>query len=168
MPGPFSHPLNATRVTETFFDHLTTVGTGEFFYYFVRAEVDGLPSLFGGPDTGYSKVASIPVQASDGTQAGRIHLTWDPIPWKTPGLHVVYEIYRSTDTALNHATLIATREGRFVNNYPAGVVIEAAPREYLDANVVTNQTYFYWVKGIDGADISRVEGVEGEGGFSGP
>ena len=37
MPGPFSHPLNATRVTETSFDHLTTVGTGEFFYYFVRA-----------------------------------------------------------------------------------------------------------------------------------
>jgi hypothetical protein len=48
------------------------------------------------------------------------------------------------------------------------VIIEPAPREYLDTNLVTNQTYFYWVKGIDGAEISRVEGTEGESGFSGP
>jgi hypothetical protein len=113
------------------------------FYYFVRARVDGYPTLFGGPDTGYSEVASIPVEASDGTHAGGIRLTWDPTPWKTPGLHTVYEIYRSADSEFSHATLIATREGRFINNYPAGVIIEAAPREYLDTNLVTNQTYFY-------------------------
>jgi hypothetical protein len=32
------------------------------------------------------------------------------------------------------------------------VIIEPAPREYLDTNLVTNQTYFYWVKGIDGTE----------------
>ena len=168
VPGPFSHPLNETLINGTTFDHSTGTGTGQLFYYFVRARVDGYPTLFGGPDTSYSEVASIPVEASDGTHAGGIRLTWDPTPWKTPGLHVVYEIYRSADSEFSHPTLIATREGRVINNYPAGVIIEPAPREYLDTNLVTNQTYFYWVKGIDGAEISRVEGTEGESGFSGP
>ena len=83
-------------------------------------------------------------------------------------MNVVYEIYRSTDTTLSQASLISTREGTFINNYPAGVIIEAASREYFDTDAVPNQTYFYWVKGIDGADISRLEGIEGESGFSGP
>jgi len=165
-PGPLSRPLNETRVTGTSFDHLTTIGTGELLHYFVRARVDGLPTLFGGPDTGYSQVASIPLQASDGTAPGGIRLEWDPTPWKTPGIHVVYEIYRSTDSDLSHATLISTRQGTFINNYPAGVIVEAASRDYFDTDVLPNQTYFYWVKGIDGTDTSILR--QGESGFSAP
>jgi subtilisin family serine protease len=159
-PGPLSRPLNQIRVAGTSFDHFTTLGTGAVFHYFVRARVNGSPTLFGGPDTGYSQVASIPVQATDGTAPGGIRLDWDPTPWKTPGVHVVYEIYRSTDSDVGHATLIATREGTFINNYPAGVIIEAASKEYFDADVLANQTYFYWVKGIDGSDESRLGQAE--------
>ena len=165
-PGPLSDPLNQTRVTGTSFDHLTTVGTGELFHYYVRARVDGSTTLFGGPDTGYSQVASIAVEATDGTEPDGIRLAWNPTPWKTPGVNVVYEIYRSTESTLSQASLISTREGTFINNYPAGVIIEAASREYFDTDAVPNQTYFYWVKGIDGADESSLG--QGESGFRAP
>jgi len=164
-PGSFAWQLNSTStlLTDTTFDYFPGTGTGEVLYYFVRGRVNGFPTLFGGPDTGYAQVGSIPVQATDGTDPEGIRLSWDPTPWKTPGLHVVYEIYRSTDTDLSHAVLIATREGTFINNYPAGVIIRAAAREYLDRDIAPNQTYFYWVKGIDGADVSSLG--DGESGY---
>jgi hypothetical protein len=162
-PGSFAQPLNATPLTGTTYDHFPGTGTGDVLYYFVRGRVDGFPTLFGGPDTGYAQVGSIPVIASDGTDTEGIKLSWDPTPWKTPGLHVVYEIYRSIDADLSHAVLIAQNEGTFINNYPAGVIIRAAAREYLDQDVTPQQTYFYWVKGLDGADSSRLG--DGESGF---
>jgi len=166
-PGRFAWLLNNTPLTDTTFDYFPGTGTGEVLYYFVQGRVNGFPTLFGGPDTGYAQVGSIPVQATDGTDTEGVRLSWDPTPWKTPGLHVVYEIYRSTDADLSHAVLIATREGTFINNYPHGVIIRAASREYLDQDAAPTQTYFYWVKGIDGLDVSRLG--DGESGyFSGP
>ena len=162
-PGSFAQPLNSTSLTDTTFDHFPGTGTGEMLYYFVRGRADGFPTLFGGPDTGYAQVSSIPVTATDGTDAEGIRLSWDPTPWKTPGLHVVYEIYRSIDADLSHAVLIAQNEGTFINNYPAGVIIRAAAREYLDRDAAPNQTYFYWVKGLDGADVSSLG--DGESGY---
>ncbi|HUJ19328.1 MAG TPA: S8 family serine peptidase [Nitrospirota bacterium] len=166
-PDRFAQPLNTTPVTETTFDHFPGTGTGDVLNYFVRGRVDGFPTRFGGPDTGYAQVGSILVTATDGTDAQGVRLTWDPTTWKSPGLHAVYEVYRSTDAEPGHAALIARLEGTFVNNYPAGVIITPAPRTYLDQNVTAQQTYFYWVKGIDGADSSRLG--DGESGFfSGP
>ena len=97
----------------------------------------------GGPDTGFARTAAIPVAASDGTDPQGVRLTWDPTPWMITGLHAVYEVYRSQDAEVSHAALLATLEGTFVNNYPAGVVDRPAPREYLDGSAVPGQTYYY-------------------------
>ena len=165
-PGPSVPPLHPSPATATTFDHFPGVGTGEVLTYFVRGRVDGFPTLFGPADTGFARAAAILVSASDGTDPRGVHLTWDPVPWKTPGLHVVYEVYRGTDADPAHAALVATLGGTFVNHYPAGVVVRPAPREYLDDSAGPGQTYFYWVKGIDAGDVSRMG--DGESGFRAP
>ena len=155
-PDRFAVRVGSAPGSLTEFDYTGAGTTGDEFYYYVRAIVDGDPTLFGGPDLGRPQIAAIPVTASDGTEPAEVRLTWDPTPWKTPGITAVYEVYRGTGPAASAAGLLARVEGTFINEYPAGVVIRPAAKEYVDRQVMPGQVYYYWVKGIDAGAVSAL------------
>jgi len=101
---------------------------GTIYYYWVRAwNVDGF-SGYGGPDQG-SRRLSPPtnLQASDGTYAGYVLVTWSPSEGAS-----VYRVFRASSV-----------------NGPKTSLGSNSNTEWADTTATAGATYYYWVKACD-------------------
>jgi len=142
-------PVHDGLLTEPVFEHVSDSARGVPIYYAVRAIIDGLPTLFSAPDAGHIRDRGIAVNASDGTHADRVDLTWDPSSWGQPAFDVEYRLFRATTEDFRTAEEIFHAELRTEDNYPAGVAVIPAAAAYKDYDVAPGKVHYYWVIGMD-------------------
>ncbi len=121
--------------TQTTFDD-TTGMPGTVFYYFVRGVNDGGTGTFTAGDQGsrplLTPAVPVNVQASDGTDASRVIITWDAVPYAD-----TYDVWRSA-TVEGSKTLIGS---------PATNSFDDTLAEPLVHN-------YYWIKAVNTAGAS--------------
>lgn len=117
-------------------DNSGTPGVG--YYYWVRARN---PQLIGpySAVTPASAPLAYPANFAAISVAGQVGLTWDLV---TGALQ--YQIFRSTDPNFFDATKIAW-----------GITGDS----YVDLNVQSGQTYYYWIRARNAAGIGLVSGA---------
>ena len=112
----------------------TSAAPGQTYYYWVRARNPAGVGAYSAPDTGYAAVANLAtvtdVQASDGTFAHHVQITWDAVTGAT-----TYQIYRNTDDEVTTASKL----------------IAVAGTSYSDTTAVAGQVYYYWIRARNGS-----------------
>ena len=126
----------ASSVTATTYDDTTAAAVGTVYYYWVKAvNAHGTSAALPG-DPGHRCTTPIPptgVQATDGTYADKVRLTWNATAGATS-----YEVWRYISDNATPATRIAT--------------ITATQHDDTTAQLGT--TYWYWVKAKNAAGTS--------------
>lgn len=132
--GPYA--ILATVNATTYDD--TAVVAGQVYWYKVRACSQAGCSALSSPVSGYAALATLPapqnVQASDGTEPGKIVVTWDPVEGATH--YLVYRALSQEDDPSFLATVTTT--------------------SYEDTDVEEETTYWYWVRACNAHGCSTL------------
>lgn len=130
--------LTTTSAT-SFNDSSVTVG--DTYYYWIKACSTSVCSNYSDYDTGWRNglPPSDPsgLSASDGTSTSKIYLDWNAVSDATG-----YQVWRNTVNSTISARQIAT----------------ISDPEYDDANVISQQVYYYWVKSQNSYGVSDFSG----------
>ena len=124
-----------SHITGTEYSDITAVEGVEYTYY-AQATNSVCGSLLSAGETGYIFSRPAVFNASDGTYAGKVRLTWNAVSGASS-----YEIWRSTQT--------------LTPPYGGGTKIaEVAGSIYDDATVVAGRKYYYWLKSKNATALS--------------
>ncbi len=136
----------------TYEDNDITLDRTKIYFYFVKAKIGNVKSVFSAGNSGYlmkAPLAPASVTATNGTYFDKIAVTWSKVADATS-----YQLYRSNSTNNSEKTMIATipYDSRLLSIYSYNDVNSDTDTDPSPAN-----TYNYWVEAVNGNGVSPLK-----------